>query len=82
MILAKSSGSGEAPEGTLMYRLESIIRNYGLKLLALQAGDSRQEGPGTEIPEPFMTPRTRQVIEQRISVQIRRRLIRKALEEA
>lgn len=79
--LQKSRSLEESLKGFCMYRLHKVVRNYGLSLRSWQEGDCPQEAPRAETSEPFVTPRTRQVIEQRISLQIRRRLIKKALEE-
>jgi len=65
-----------------MYRLQDLIRNYHLRLRAVHLGEHPHGARAAEPLEPIMTARTRQVIEQRVAFQIRRRLIQKALEEA
>jgi hypothetical protein len=64
-----------------MNRLQSVIKNYRRRLRAMRTGGSVQEVELCDAPGSFMTARTRREIEQLVSVQIRRRLIKKAMEE-
>lgn len=63
------------------YRIQSVLKNYHRRLRGKRNGESREDVSGTWRWESLMSGATRREIEQQISLQIRRRLIGRALEE-
>lgn len=63
------------------YRIQSVLKNYHRRLRAKRTGEWREDASGAWRWESLMTGATLRDIEQQISLQIRRRLIKRALEE-